>query len=232
MGLDGVELVMAVEDAFDIQIDDAQAATLVTPRLLIDYVLGKVATATTTVCLTHRSFNLLRKSLLHQGVWKRSEIRPTTKLAVLVPKNCRRKFLLKVSAELRIKKSPALVRPKWLTAVLFAAAVLCGFWVAALAFPFLTTLAILVFTFAAFGIGAIGASLTNPLRSEFPAELETIGDLARWLMTHMGDLADATRPAWTREQITTRVREIIVEQLGVKPDFSDDAHFVKDLGLD
>jgi acyl carrier protein len=35
MGPDGVEIAMAVEDAFDIQIEDAEAAKLLTPRLLI-----------------------------------------------------------------------------------------------------------------------------------------------------------------------------------------------------
>ena len=41
--------------------------------------------------------------------------------------------------------------------------------------------------------------------------------------------ADGTK--WTRAEIRTLVREIIVEQLGVAPDFSDDVYFVRDLGV-
>jgi hypothetical protein len=78
---------------------------------------------------------------------------------------------------------------------------------------------------------AVAASVTKPFCKEFPQGLQTVGDLARWVMTHKADLATATAPGWTREQITIRVREIIVEQLGCKPDFSEDANFVKDLGL-
>ena len=50
-------------------------------------------------------------------------------------------------------------------------------------------------------------------------------------MTHKADLATATVPAWTHDQIVARVREIVVDVLGCKPDFSEDANFVKDLGL-
>ena len=50
-------------------------------------------------------------------------------------------------------------------------------------------------------------------------------------MSHKADLTTVTVSAWTREQIATRVREIIVHVLGCKPDFSEDADFVKDLGL-
>ncbi len=40
MGLDNVELVMSVEDAFDIEIDDTDASGLVTVGLLHEYVVG------------------------------------------------------------------------------------------------------------------------------------------------------------------------------------------------
>jgi acyl carrier protein len=42
MGLDGVEIVSEVEDAFGITIQDAEAAKTVTPGQLIDLVLTKV----------------------------------------------------------------------------------------------------------------------------------------------------------------------------------------------
>ena len=54
MGLDGVEMVMAVEEAFDIRIEASEAEKLLTPRLLIDFVQSKVSGATASVCLDSR----------------------------------------------------------------------------------------------------------------------------------------------------------------------------------
>jgi acyl carrier protein len=42
MGLEGVEIVMAVEERFDIVIADAEAELLVTPRDIIDCVMRKL----------------------------------------------------------------------------------------------------------------------------------------------------------------------------------------------
>ena len=232
MGLDGVELVMAVEEAFDIQIEDAAAAQLLTPRLLTDYVLNKVNTATATVCLTQRAFNLLRKSLIHQCGFKRSQIAPNVSLAQLLPKPQRRKIIQQVIAELGIKKPPEFIRPRWLNIMLTIGSVLAGVLAAVATSHFLYSIEVWVFIVAALVAAGIALRLTKPLCTEFPWNLQTIGDLSRWVMTHKGDLADATPSGWTREQITIRVRELIVEQLGVKPDFSDDANFVKDLGMD
>jgi hypothetical protein len=79
--------------------------------------------------------------------------------------------------------------------------------------------------------GGIGVKLTRPLCTEFPKALQTIGELARWVMTHKGDLANASPSGWTRDQVSARVREIIVEHLGCKPDFNEDARFIEDLGM-
>jgi hypothetical protein len=67
----------------------------------------------------------------------------------------------------------------------------------------------------------------NPAPTFFSALWQVI---SQQLMEQLLQFAWST--GWTREQITARVRELIVDQLGVKPDFSDDANFVKDLGVD
>lgn len=41
MGLDAVELVMAIEEEFGIDISDAEAETMATPRELIDFIWSK-----------------------------------------------------------------------------------------------------------------------------------------------------------------------------------------------
>ena len=44
MGLDGVAIVMAIEERFGITISDAEVEQCVTPAILVDLVLGKLAT--------------------------------------------------------------------------------------------------------------------------------------------------------------------------------------------
>ncbi len=45
MGLDTVEFVMAVEDAFQLKIPDAKAQKMLTPRQVVDYVLACLESA-------------------------------------------------------------------------------------------------------------------------------------------------------------------------------------------
>jgi acyl carrier protein len=231
MGLDAVEIVMAVEEAFDIRIEDAEAGKLLTPRQLIDLVQSKVSVITASVCLTQRAFNLLRKSLLRHGGWKRSEITPATNLAALIGRDQRTSLLGKISAEMGIKNPPKLVRANWLNITLLTSSLITGIWVAWAARHTFGSILVWIFISVAILTAGVALRLTKPLCKEFPANLKTVGDLSRWVMTHKVDLANAAIPGWTREQIVVRVREIIIEQLGCKPDFSEDANFVKDLGL-
>lgn len=76
MGMDSVEIVIAVEEAFGIQIEDSEAEKLLTPQQLIDVVMSKVASARSEICLTHRSFNLLRASFMRHCALKRRDITP------------------------------------------------------------------------------------------------------------------------------------------------------------
>lgn len=231
MGLDGVEIVMAVEDAFDIQIEDSAAAKMLTPRVLIDYVMGKVTTTTTSVCLTQRAFNLLRRSLIRHCDLKRSQISPSTSLPSLMHRKLRRETLRKIITDLAIKHPPNLVHPNWVGAVVLGGSVLTGLFVAVLAIHEFDTIGIWIFIVATIATAAIGIQSTKPLRTEFPKELQTVGDFSRWAMTHKSDLAHTTPSGWTRDQVAARVREIIVDVLGCKPDFNENARFIEDLGL-
>jgi hypothetical protein len=66
MGLDAVEIVMEIEEAFDIHLEDAEVQRISTPRDMIEVVMSKVAQADAEGCLTQRALNLLRAALLLQ----------------------------------------------------------------------------------------------------------------------------------------------------------------------
>jgi hypothetical protein len=82
MGLDGVELVMAFEEAFGIGIPDEDAARLETPRHVMEYVAARLSIAPSTGCKTQRSFYALRRGLRAAGITG-VELRPGTPLRTL-----------------------------------------------------------------------------------------------------------------------------------------------------
>jgi acyl carrier protein len=232
MGLDAVEIVMAVEEAFDIRIENGEAEKILMPRQLIELVMGKVVVSTTSVCLTHRAFNLLRKSLLLHGDWKRTQIIPDTNLNELIPRDHRKPLVSEVTRELGISKPFELIRPAWMIMLLLTGPAIAGLIAGSFAISRgFGTSSIWLFFGAAILTAGFAIRATQPCCTEFPRGLKTVGDFSRWVMTHKADLSTAAIPAWTRDQVAARVREIIIGVLGCKPDFSEDANFVKDLGL-
>jgi methylmalonyl-CoA mutase N-terminal domain/subunit len=81
-------------------------------------------------------------------------------------------------------------------------------------------------------MGYLAAAATRALRSEFPPQVATVGDLARWIVAHKTDLAGSTPGKWTREQVAARVREVVIEQLDCAETYREDASFIQDLDMD
>ncbi|MBS2035767.1 hypothetical protein JST97_12325 [bacterium] len=72
MGLDGVELVMAIESIFELSICDADAYKMHTPGLVRDYVCRQMQ-GRRPRCRSLRMFQVARQVLVENG-WKRSEV--------------------------------------------------------------------------------------------------------------------------------------------------------------
>jgi acyl carrier protein len=232
MGLDGVEIVMAVEETFDMRIADSEAEKVRTPRHLIDLVWKQVAHADTTGCLSHRAFNRLRQLLMRRCALPRKAIVPTARLSDLLSSSQRREFADYVETDLGAA-GLQLSRPTWLSAGLFTGAVLLG---VATTLPLRLTSAgvsVLIAATVAIAVGYLFERGTRRLRTEFPNRLASVGDVSGWIVAHKPDLATGLRlqNAWTREQVALRVREIVVEHLGCEAQYHEDALFVEDLGL-
>lgn len=230
MGLDAVEMVMAVEETFGIEIKDGEAVHLQTPRQLIDFVKTKVACAQADVCLTHRSFCLVRRFMMRTIGLSRKAIAPGTTLSDLITKEHRLQFVTAFPIELGTVLAPKLERPAAIVITILGVAVATD------VVPAIATHTYSPFNLFYFGVPSIlvayaGVRLTRNMRTEFPANLQTVGDLSRFVMTHKPDLATPARPGWTDEQIASRVRDIIIETLGCEKTYREDANFVKDLGL-
>ncbi|TLD70530.1 hypothetical protein FEM03_12455 [Phragmitibacter flavus] len=86
MGLDAVELVIAVEEAFGIAISDAEAGAMITPAHLIFHVQRAVgATRDRRACISLRAFHRVRASLMGSVGASRSEVALHTRIETLFP---------------------------------------------------------------------------------------------------------------------------------------------------
>jgi hypothetical protein len=83
MGLDLVEYVMAVEEAFEIDIPDADAVHLETPAKLIDYLCARLSEASDGPPLVQTAFYWLRRALAEELGIPRNRIHPATTIGQL-----------------------------------------------------------------------------------------------------------------------------------------------------
>jgi hypothetical protein len=83
MGLDLVEYLMAIEDAFEVAISDAEAERLETPAKLIDYLCAQLGTSPDGPPLVQTAFYRLRAALALELDVERAQIRPESTVAQL-----------------------------------------------------------------------------------------------------------------------------------------------------
>ncbi|MBP6014991.1 MAG: acyl carrier protein [Alphaproteobacteria bacterium] len=110
MGLDTVELVMAFEEAFEIDIADEAAERMFTVRDVIGYVYSRVEHSDTLICLSQRAFYRLRRSVQETLGVERSLVRPATSWETLLPVEHRQERWRHLKAAVGADKWPALER--------------------------------------------------------------------------------------------------------------------------
>ena len=90
MGLDGVEFIMAVEEAFQIAIPDEDAGQMRTPGDVVTYVFGRVGSERGHGCAEQRAFYRLRRASMKVFGQSREAIRPATRWDAVLPRRQRR----------------------------------------------------------------------------------------------------------------------------------------------
>lgn len=85
MGLDGVELIMAMEEEFDILLPDDELNQVRTVDDLYKLIKARHHGITTEICLSHHMFNKVRRALMNNFQLKRGQIKASIKLLDLVP---------------------------------------------------------------------------------------------------------------------------------------------------
>lgn len=114
MGLDLVELVIRIEETFDIQIPDRVATGLTTPRKVTDFILSQVDESPVPLsCLSQNAFYLLRREFTQQLSLPRRRFVPNAQLKEILPEECRDEVWKKIGSSLGVKRWPAVSRTGW-----------------------------------------------------------------------------------------------------------------------
>lgn len=234
MGLDAVEVVMAIEEAFGIQIADEEAEKTRTPRQLCELVARKVHALDSDVCLTQRAFYMLRRAIRRTNPVPRRQFRTNTPLDTLVATEDRRTNWEQLRKDIGAVAWPKLKLPKAVFVAANSALIVLWLVLTALSIKVVPTGAILIIIFSVilFMIGLTYAAFSVWLKP-FETSLagQTVGTLAEHLVASNPHLLRPASDEWTIERIRLCVRKIISEQLAINPDFDDDADFFKDLGM-
>jgi acyl carrier protein len=235
MGLDAVELVMEVEDAFDVQISDERAVEIRTVGDLYNVILeskrGNVAPR--DICLSAATFFMVRRGLSAEFDVDPKSVRPRTSVDATLPEIGRRSHWTALRHRLNLKL-PSLVRPRWLvislTTVVIVASILGGLF----AFQVWgTNVGAIVGLASLLVCGVLAAQLTEPF-ARYPGQ--TFADfrgLSHVVLARNYATLSRKFDSWNPTDVWDALRIIIVEQLGVKPELvTKDALFVSDLGMD
>ncbi len=228
MGLDTVELVMEVEDAFGIEIPDDEATRCATVGDLYACVLRRVSGRQSNVCLSAHIFYRLRRAFAELRPTTAPRIHPSTPLESLAAPLERRRAWRYVERQSGLRL-PGLERSVGVSRVLALAAVTAfGASLVALSWAWTSACAGLLLA----GVtGTIGWMLTQPLAIHLPHGCNTVGNLAQFaLSTNCTELARAHR--LPSADVWHVLSGIICEQLGVeRARVTPDARFVDDFGV-
>jgi hypothetical protein len=234
MGLDAVELVMAVEEKFGISITDEEATKTSTIGDLKRLVRAKLDVADGPGCLTQQAFHLIRKNATAEFGVLRASLRPDTTLETIVPQANRRESWQHFQVALGVAQLPELVRPHTVNlaiTVLVLSGIVVPVWYGAL-HPEHFGRWMLSGAILASVVGWGAARMTRSMKTKFKVGYGSVRDLARFLVANYPQLIGKARTAkWTDEEISCGLREVIIDKLGLT-DFDDNSRFVQDLRID
>lgn len=230
MGLDSVELVMSVEDAFQISITEEDASKISTVGEFYDVVLSKLAIKgvddeeSSRRCLTSAAFYRVRQAMVEVLRIDRRKINPKTELSVLLPTQQRRENWQRIrqATELKIPK----LRLNWgVISIKFA--ILMAMGIASGLLQYLGIVGLIIVCLIA---ALVMAKFTPALHISLPAS--TVGELAEQVyLANVKQLSEKNGGLNERE-VWDALKKIIIRQLGVKPEeVTPEAKFIEDLRM-
>jgi acyl carrier protein len=223
MGLDSVELIIALEKTFKITFSEKDAEQLRTPKAVIAFIASKVKLGAQTLCLTRSAFYFVRRILVDEYGIERKQCRPSSDFTGLIPKKYHKELWNTIKRRAKTLDWPALSRPSWVSSVI-AGSTIIGSTLLVIKYSMLTGIAGFI------GILAVGLFMTRPFRSEIPSCYRKLNQLVECLVT-CDSKYFRKQAGWNYEQIRLTVKKSVMEQIGVD-EYDEEWDFVKDFGID
>ena len=233
MGLDIVELFMAVEECFQIHVTDEEASDATTVGELEALIVGKLRVEDSKRCLTSVAFYRLRRAFVEVLGTERRQIRPDTLMVMLLPETARREKWARIQRELGLQ-IPKLQFPPQIDWGVTVGGVL----VAMTPLPFLqagwhTVPLLLVLPMTGYFLGQGLLRLAPQLAVEFPSGIKTAGDLSRELLERNFAALVQSTGGWNGKEVYAALCDVIVRQTGVdRAEITPESRLVDDLGID
>lgn len=222
MGLDTVELLLELEDAFGIKIPDNEATGLVTIGDIIDCVASKLGEASGQTCATASVFYQLRRDLVSRFGVTRLSVRPNTSWASLLTPQLFRRFWAKLRANEELLPSLRLSH-RWILAIWVGATV------GGVVFMYYSQSSFIAVVLTAL-LGLLAHRLSTCLAGIAPQTCQTIGDTALFIAIRRPTKDIEHR--MTTAEIEKKVRLIISQELKVPIEkLERELKIVNDLGL-
>jgi len=235
MGLAIVELMMAMEERFGIDINDEEAPRVRTVDDAYQLILRKRHLLSSEVCLSSNTFYRARKALMVLGNVERAAVRPDVPLEAFFPYRERWKRWEQCAAAMELSL-PSLVAPRWLqwcrAVPLLAALVLTVYWRwqpdALIPFSFSLVFLLLIPAIALWGILCW---LTRPLAVVLPCR--TVRDFVTRVtaINYRKVLRGTPRTTdiWSDDRVWHELIAVIVDELRVAPEDITPATHLYDL---
>jgi acyl carrier protein len=222
MGLELVEIIIDVEQRFGVEIPDRVASQLRTTRALIDHVCSLVQAVDDERCVSQQAFYVTRRALVDAVGVPKAAVRPATQMESVLSESQRAVLWPELARRLGVRIR--LRRPAWVTRGIACTVVVAFAATAAANTGHLLVAGALV----AAAVGTIGLIATRHAAVRLP---ETVGEVARASIPALvANNGAGGGYRWNRSEVAETIRQVIRQQLGIES-FSDDADFVRDLGM-
>jgi len=228
MAIDGDKLVRRIEQRFGVRISHEEVERIETIGHLCDHLGKRAREVRQRPCVTAWVFYRVRRALLDELPLERRHVRPSTRLAELIPPRSRRRAWRALEEEFEFDL-PDLVAPPALRYGLVAFAVvslivLVAFVAATSSYDYLI---VLPFVWA-IGLG-LALLFSRPFARGFPSGLVTVADVVRRVAPFEGlprDATEAEAQGWIFEQVRNEVAVFTGVEAGT---LSRRTHFIRDL---
>jgi len=234
MGLDSVELIMNIEETFDLTIPDQEAEKFQTVGDIYRYVLERIQVDDSPGCLSSKAFYRLRRVLIESFEAPRSSIRPTTRLDVLIPRKDRDSAWQRLEARLKLNL-PGLQHPAEMQVSLMRIH-MAMFMLLVVSTFVMVAGKVGGGVFAGMFAGLIGFEffllsqierLTRPYALEFAPSCRTIRGIVDFLVEKDLGRTIPVQSGWSEVKVWEAIRALIVGHWDIDPEaVTEDARII------